>query len=178
MDGKSHEENIIPDKEKTRGFWCGIWEKDVKHNEIAHWIQRAAEEIQGNKQQNIEIIPTEIKERIRKMASWKTPGFDCVHSSWIKMLVSMQERITFHLQSCITRGKVSDWVTTGGTVLLLKDKSKGNEMSNYRPITCLQLTWKLLTATVADGICNHLEENDLLLEEQKGCLRNTSGTKD
>ena len=116
MDGKSHEENIIPDKEKSRGFWCGIWEKDVKHNKTAHWIQRAAEEIQGNKQQNIEIIPTEIKERIRKMASWKTPGSDCVHGYWIKMLVSMQGRITFHLQSCITRGEVSDWMTTGGTV--------------------------------------------------------------
>ena len=94
------------------------------------------------------------------------------------MLVPMQGRITFHLQSCITRGEVSDWMTTGGTVLLLKDKSKGNKMSNYKPITCLQFTWKLLTATVADGICNHLEENDLLLEEQEGCRRNTSGTKD
>ena len=29
FDGKSHEENIIPDKEKTREFWFGIWGKDV-----------------------------------------------------------------------------------------------------------------------------------------------------
>ena len=25
LDGKSHKENIIPDKEKTREFWSGIW---------------------------------------------------------------------------------------------------------------------------------------------------------
>ena len=79
------------------------------------------------------------------MANWKAPGPDVVHGYWIKMFVSMQERIGFHLQSCITRGEVPDWMTTGWTVLLLKDKSKENEVSNYRSITCLPLIWKLLT---------------------------------
>ena len=35
LDGKSHEENIIPDTGKTRKFRSGIWEKDVTHNESA-----------------------------------------------------------------------------------------------------------------------------------------------
>ena len=99
--------------------------------------------MQGNKQQNIEITPTKIKERIRKLANWKAPGPYGVHGYWVKMLVSMPERIAFHLQSCITRSEVPDWMTTGQTVLLLKDKSKGNKVSNYRPITCLLLMWKL-----------------------------------
>ena len=38
--------------------------------------------------------------------------------------------------------------------------------------------WKLITGIVADGIYNHLEENDLLPEEQKGCRRNSRSTKD
>ena len=71
LDGKSHEENIIQDKEKTREFWSGIWVKDIKYNESADWIQKVAEEMQGNKQQNIEITLTEIKERIR-MVKWQT----------------------------------------------------------------------------------------------------------
>ena len=50
MDGKSHEENIIPDKEKTREFLSGIWEKDVKYNESADWIQKVGEELQSKKQ--------------------------------------------------------------------------------------------------------------------------------
>ena len=68
-------------------------------------------------------------------------------------------------------------MTTGRIVLLLKDKSKGNEVSNYRPITCLPLMKKLITGIAADEIYNHLEENDLLPEEQKGCRRNSTGTK-
>ena len=141
---------------------------NVKHNESADWIQKVAEEIQGNRQQNIEITPTTIKERIRKMANWKTPGSDGVHGYWIKMLVSMQERITFHMLSCITRGEVPDWTKTGGAVLLMKDKSKRNQVSNDNPITCLPLMWKLFIGIEADEIYNNLEKNDLLLEEQKG----------
>ena len=56
---------------------------------------------------------------------------------------------------------------TGRTVLPLKDKSKRNELSNYRPITCLPLRWKLITGIVAGEIYNHLEENYLLPEEQQ-----------
>ena len=33
--GKSHEENIIWHKEKTRVFWSENWEKDIKYNESA-----------------------------------------------------------------------------------------------------------------------------------------------
>ena len=56
-----------------------MWEKDVKHNKKEDLIKKAAEELQENKQQNIEITPTKIKERIRKMAKWKAPGPDGVH---------------------------------------------------------------------------------------------------
>ena len=36
---------------------------------------------------------------------------------------------------------------------------------------------KFITGIVADEIYNHLEKNDLLPEEQKGCRRNRRGTK-
>ena len=51
-------------------------------------------------------------------------------------------------------------------------------MSNYKPITCLPLMRKLLTGIVADGIHNHLKENDLLPKEQKVCRRNSREKKD
>ena len=61
-----------------------------KNNETADWFQKVAKEMQGNKQQNIEIKPAKIKERIRKMANWKVPGPVIVHGYWMKMFVSMQ----------------------------------------------------------------------------------------
>ena len=69
-------------------------------------------------------------------------------------------------------------MVTGRTALLLKDKTKENKVSNYSPKTCLPLIWKLLTGIAADEIYNHLEENDILPEVQKGCRRKSRGAKD
>ena len=59
-----------------------------------------------------------------------------------------------------------------------KDKSKGTVASNYRPITCLPLAWKLLTGIFSEEIYRYLEGQELLPEEQKGCRRKSKGTGD
>ena len=64
-------------------------------------------------------------------------------------------------------GFVPSWLTKGRTALLQKDKSKGDIASNYRPITCLPLVWKLMTGEIADQIYGHLDQKKLLPEEQR-----------
>ena len=62
------------------------------------------------------------------------------------------------------RGFVPSWFTKGRTTLLQKDKSKGDIASNYRPITCLPLMWKLLMGLmdeIADQIYGHLDQQKL-----------------
>ena len=39
-------------------------------------------------------------------------------------------------------------MTKGRTVLMQKDKSKGNEASNYHPLGCLPVTWKQLAGII------------------------------
>ena len=56
--------------------------------------------------------------------------------------------------------------------------SQRNEASNFRPITCVPLMWKLLTAIIADDVYDHLDGTNLLPEGQKGCRRNSRATKD
>ena len=50
--------------------------------------------------------------------------------------------------------------------------------SNYRPITCLALMWKLLTGVIADQIYAHLHQQKLLPEQQKGCRKVSRGTNE
>lgn len=69
-------------------------------------------------------------------------------------------------------------MTKGRTVLIVKEKDLGPVVTNFRPITCLPLMWKLLTATLSDKLDAHLEEKSLLPVEQKGCRRNSRGTND
>ena len=73
------------------------------------------------------------------------------------------------MPSCLTRGRTS---------LLHKDKSKGNVASNYRPITCFPLTWKLLTGVITDLMHVHLHQEKLLPKQQKGCRKGSRGTND
>ena len=69
-------------------------------------------------------------------------------------------------------------MTTGKNVLCQKDPRKGNAVDNYRPISCLPMMWKLMTGIISDSVYKFLDENEVLPEEQKGCKRNSRGTKD
>ena len=60
----------------------------------------------------------------------------------------------------------------------MKDKSEGTVVGNYRPIACLPLMWKLLASIFSEAIYGHLSCQELLPNEQKGCRKNSRGTKD
>ena len=45
-----------------------------------------------------------------------------------------------------------EWMAVGRTILCQKDPTKGNEVSNFRPISCLPLMWKLMTSILANNI--------------------------
>ena len=51
-------------------------------------------------------------------------------------------------------------------------------MSDFRPITCLPLIWKLLTGILTEELYEHLEKTNSLPRKQKGCRKGSRGTKD
>ena len=110
------------------------------------------------------------------MPNWKSPGPDLVQGFWLKNFSSLHERVRLKLKECLDSGFLPSWLTRGRTSLLQKDKSKGNVASNYRPITCLPLMWKLLTGVIADQMHTHLDQEKLLPEEQKGWRKSSRGT--
>ena len=66
----------------------------------------------------------------------------------------------------------------GRTVSIMKDSKKSGVPSNYKPITCLPIMWKLWTGIIGDEIYSHLERSSLLQNELKGYLRRSRWTKD
>ena len=73
--------------------------------------------------------------------------------------------------------KVPDWLTTGVAYLLPKS-GDSKEIRNYQPITCLTAMYKTLTGIIARRISSHMEEQNLLPAEQKGCFLGSKGCKD
>ena len=112
------------------------------------------------------------------MPDWKFPGPDLLQGFWLKNFSSLHGRVISRLKECLDSGFVPSWLTKGRTALLQKDKGKGHIARNYRPISCLPLMWKLLSAVIADQIYGHLDQQKLSPEEQKGCTKRSSGTND
>ena len=61
-------------------------------------------------------------------------------------------------------------------MLIQKDETKRNIVSNDRPITRLPLVWMLLTGILTNEIYDYLEKKKLFPEEEKGCRRKCNGT--
>ncbi len=57
----------------------------------------------------------------------------------------------------------------------MKDPQKGTIPSNYRPITCLSTTWKLLSGIIAAKMSRHVAQ--YMSRAQKGIGSNTRGAK-
>ena len=119
-----------------------------------------------------------VEQQVKKIKNWAAPGKDEVHDYWLKHLTSQYTRIAKQLNHLLQTGTIEDWMTTGKTTLLQKNKEKSTIPSNYRSITCLPTTFKLMTAIIAESMLNHLENDDLIPDEQKDNHRKSRGTKD
>ena len=80
------------------------------------------------------------------------------------------------MNRCLHGAQIPDWMTKGKTTLIQKDSSKGTAPNNYRPITCLPMMWKILTAQIREKIYYSLTRRGLFPDEQKGCHKGSRGT--
>ena len=93
------------------------------------------------------------------LLTWHKPAYwFCLLMCSIYIYIAIYFYLGLQLKECLDSGFVPSWLTRGRTSLLQKDKSKGNVASNYRPITCLPLMWKLLTGVIADQIVTRRAE--------------------
>ena len=100
-------------------------------------------------------------------------------SPGLKNMPALHEITATQMDGMINNGMdIPKWMTTGKTILCQKDSGKGNAVDNYRPVSCLPLMWKLVTLIIANSVYEYLEMYNLLPVEQKGCRRNSRGTKD
>ena len=179
LDGKLNEQTEVPDPKGSTEFWSKLWSEPVEHNRDAEWLKNVKEKLRDTpRQANITITVKGLKQAIARMSNWKAAGPDHVQGFWFKKATSLHSKLKYHLQECVNNGQVPAWMTEGRTVLIMKDKSKGTSVGNYRPIACLPLMWKLLTSIFSETMYAHLSSQELLPNEQKGCRKNSRGTKD
>ena len=165
-----------PDIKETERFWTKIWQPK-KHNKNAEWINNITREIEGLEEgPKMEIHIDLLKTTLKRISNWKAPGHDGIYGFWLKKFTSIHGRLALEMNRCLQGAQVPEWMTKGKTTLIKTDPSKGTAPNNYRPITCLPIMWKILTAQIREKIYDSLTSRELFPDKQKGCCKGSRGT--
>ena len=177
--GKQVKAERNPERNQVLHYWKGIWENEVKHNDKAKWIREVEDELNDvNEMTWNDIQPAEVTDAIKKTANWKAPGPDGIQNFWLKYFKALHGPLATAYNNMINGStEIPAWHTQGITNLIPKSKQT-KEPKNFRPITCLSTMYKNLTAILTNRIYEHLMEEKLYPEEQKGNVKKSMGCKD
>jgi len=101
------------------------------------------------------------------MLNWKAPGRDQTPNFWLKQLTATHKHIAQIFNKLIEEDSIPEWLTAGVTYLIPKNENTGNP-NNYRPVTCLPTTYKLITSIISRRTQKYMDNENLLPKEQKG----------
>lgn len=179
VDKQEGENSQIPSEEDIREYWGNMWGSPVNHKASTWLYSEKASLSKLKTMQDWKVTEEDVKRTLKKLLNWRAPGPDKIQNYWLKAFPATHE----HLAKCLTTiieepQTMPIFMTTGITYLIHKTQAPTPNASNYRPITCLPTIYKLLTSIIAEKIYKHLETNNLLSEEQKGCRKKSKGCKE
>ena len=179
LEGKTVYEGGPPRMEKFVEFWAGKWEKDEKTPEMP-WMEKAKIDLR-EKVQNVNeftITKNKVVAEIRKRKNWTAPGIDGIQNYWWKRFQTAQKALTRAFERMKNDyDMIPVWWPTGRTVQIPKTKDLSNEQQ-YRPITCLNTSYKIMTGLIGKYMRKHALENNIWDEGQFGAVEGVLGTVD
>ena len=167
-----------PRKDTLKEFWSGVWSVPFEHNDDVHWIRKEASKYEDQKMRPIIFTKKDLTEACKRLANWKAPGQDGVQNYWLKTFTSAHKYIAEAFNAIIAQPHLMPTFMTKGITHLLAKSADTQNPSQYRPITCLPTLYKLFSAILCNKVYYHLEENQILTMEQKGCRRRAMGCKE
>lgn len=173
------ESQELPTCADIETYWKELWSRPKTHTADTQWIKEEYKRHEGVEvQANITVTEGMVTQAINKTHNWKSAGPDRVQNYWYKQMNSLHP----HLATCIQHVIYNPadfplFLTEGKTIILPKNQDTKNP-SNYRPITCLSTLYKIITSVITVAIGQHIEANNILTEEQKGCKKGSRGCKE
>ena len=119
-----------------------------------------------------------MKKEIANRKNWTAPGIDGIPNFWWKKFEPAQKAFRKPFTDMyVDTAMYPGWWSSGRTVLLPKMKNLSDE-KNYRPITCLNISYKILKSLVAKYMREHTAVNKIWDEGQLGAVEGILGTVD
>ena len=117
---------------------------------------------------------------VKKLWSWEAPGHDDICGYWWKNFHQALELLRQTLWELLAAGdsdSVLTWFVKGRTILIPKEGCQGRP-DQYRPITCLNTAYKLITAVMTEVLYHHSIDWGYLPPEQRAIRRGQRGCLD
>lgn len=176
--GKGSKSNEIP-LDETVAYWKSIFgrPKPFQPTPAYRAFQKAARRLPAGGPMDPDLVGVSLSSwdsTIRKVSPWKAPGPDGLFAWWWKSSVVCQAA----LRRFILSGKLNKWWTTGRTILIPKTDSPAKP-SDFRPIACLNTSYKIFTGLIAAELECVVKNNPLipapeqraLVRKERGCLQ-------
>lgn len=104
------------------------------------------------------------KKIFKKLKPWRAPGPDGIRAGYWRDIPIAKDYLTQWCTKTIEENSyVPAWLCRGKVFLLPKEGDRADP-GNYRPITCLNTCYKILTSAVAEGVKHQV--GDLMPETQ------------
>ncbi len=156
-------------------FWDGIWgvEGDADPY-LTDWERDVTCQVTGSETDE---VPWSAAWRLAadKQSPWKAPGPDGVAAYWLKGFGGLVEQMMSQVEAMIEgRDGFPHWFVRGRTVLIPK-RNEASEPTDFRPITCLNSTYKLMTGALCIILTRAVgfvipEEQRAGVVGRRGCL--------
>jgi hypothetical protein len=109
------------------------------------------------------VCEKDIAEALRTTLNWKAPGRDQIPNIWLKQLTATHKHTAAIFNKLIEAHQIPKWLMVGVTFLTPKNENTENP-KNYRLVTCLPTTYKLLTSIMSRGMQRNMEDENLILK--------------
>jgi hypothetical protein len=184
--GKKRQDSSKIPADRVEGiskFWKGVWEEvgncEPHNAHLQAWKRKVQD--QTRSEDGSEPIPREAAwtAASAKLTHWTAPGPDGIQGYWLTAFPRCKMRLK-QLMWEVMEGtrEVPRWLVSGRTTMIPKEGNSTGEPGNFRPITCLNTTYKLLTGLLTEMLAAHVWATDVLPEEQKAMRKGKRGCLD
>ena len=161
----------MPEMNKFIEFWGGIWERRENTSHMP-WMEEVKMQLNAKvtSVNDFNISLETVRKEVAKRKGWTAPIIDGIKNFWCEKFETAQETLT-KVFIGVKKGKnlIPAWLPSGRTVLLPKTDDLSDK-KNFRPITCLNTSYKILTGLIAKYMREHARSNTFWDEDQLGAV--------
>lgn len=151
-------------------FWSGIAKHKNPRRKIHPIVSKWVDKIRKEELPEPKWDKDRIAVSLKRASSWKAPGPDGIQAAYWKTKKIAKLLIGIIEETIGTGARIPKWLCKGRTVLIPKEGDL-KDPSNYRPITCLNTCYKIMTGAMSSWLEEKTRGSSARPSEQRALVK-------